>query len=68
LWAFFEGSNDAVAVRDVERRFLVWNTRFAEATRKNCGVDVEAGMRVEDYLKPESLSPSSSQRDRLPSG
>jgi PAS domain S-box-containing protein len=65
LRAFVDSSGDAICIRDRERRLLVWNPAFARGMKVNCGVDVHAGMRVEDYLPAEILAGFKAQREML---
>ncbi|MBT3289536.1 MAG: PAS domain S-box protein [Victivallales bacterium] len=63
LMAFINSSEDAICIRDRERRLVVWNGVFAKAIKLNCGVDAEVGMRAEDYLDPEVLPQYEAQRE-----
>jgi PAS domain S-box-containing protein len=65
LRAFIDGSDDAIAIRDRERRLLLWNPSFAKSVKINCGVDIRIGMRVEDYVSDDVLAKFKTQRDRL---
>jgi PAS domain S-box-containing protein len=65
LRAFIDGSDDAIAIRDRERRLIMWNPAFARSIKINCGVDVQVGMRVEDYVAKEVLAKFKTQRDHL---
>jgi len=46
LRAFIDGIDDAVCIRDRERRLVLWNAAFAYGIKANCGVDV----RVRAFL------------------
>ena len=65
LRAFIDGTEDAICIRDLERRLILWNKAFADSIKANCGIDVCAGMRVEDYVAEEILAKFKPQRDRL---
>lgn len=65
LRAFIDGTPDAMCIRDLDRRLILWNGAFARAVRANCGVDVCAGMRAEDYVPQEMLGKLTSERDSL---
>ena len=56
---------DAICIRDRERRLMLWNEAFARSIRSNCGVQVRAGMRVEDYVPKEVLAGYARQRALL---
>lgn len=65
LRAFFDGSPDAVCIRDRERRLVLWNKAFSEGVKAHCGVELKAGMRAEDYCPEEILSGYEQQRELL---
>ena len=48
LRGFIDGSMDAICIRDLDRRLILWNKAFARSVKANCGIDVQAGMRAED--------------------
>ena len=65
LRAFMDDATDAICIRDRERRLILWNEAFARGVRLNCGVEIRAGMRVEDYVPKEVLAGYGRQRELL---
>jgi len=65
LRGFIDGSEDAICIRDRDRRLLLWNKAFAQGVKTNCDVDVCVGMRAEDYIPKELYDQFSEQRKLL---
>ena len=65
LRGFIEGSEDAICIRDRDRRLLLWNETFAQGVKTTCGVDVRVGMHAEDYIPEEIYSRFTEQRKLL---
>jgi PAS domain S-box-containing protein len=65
LRGFIDGSEDAIAVRGLDRRLILWNEAFARGVKSNCGVDVHVGMRAEDYVSEELYARYTEQRKSL---
>ena len=65
LRGFIEGTIDAICIRDKDRRLVLWNGKFAKGVKVNCGVDVQVGMRAEDYVPEELFAQFDEQRKKL---
>jgi PAS domain S-box-containing protein len=65
LRGFIDGSMDAICIRDLDRRLILWNKAFARSVKANCGIDVQAGMRAEDYVPEEVFAQFDEQRKLL---
>jgi PAS domain S-box-containing protein len=65
LRGFIEGTIDAICIRDKDRRLVLWNRKFANGIKVNCGVDVQVGMRAEDYISEELFAQFGEQRKKL---
>jgi PAS domain S-box-containing protein len=65
LRGFIDGSEDAICLRDRDRRLILWNAVFARGIKANCGVDVRTGMRAEDYVPKEVYALYNQQRQVL---
>ncbi|MBW2593994.1 MAG: PAS domain S-box protein, partial [Deltaproteobacteria bacterium] len=65
LSGFFEGSEDAICIRDCERRLVLWNQAFARSVKANCGVDIQFGMQAEDFIPQEIFNEFNQQRNQL---
>ena len=65
LRGFIDGSVDAICIRDRDRRLILWNEAFARSVKTNCGIDVQAGMRAEDYVPEEVFAQFDEQRKLL---
>jgi len=65
LRGFIDGSADAICIRDRDRRLILWNEVFARSIKTNCGIDVQAGMRAEDYIPEEEFAQFDEQRKLL---
>jgi PAS domain S-box-containing protein len=65
LRGFIDGSADAICIRDLDRRLILWNEAFARGIKTNCGVDVQVGMRAEDYIQEEVFAQFDEQRKLL---
>lgn len=65
LRGFIDGSVDTICIRDRDRRLVLWNEEFARGVKTNCGIDVQAGMRAEDYVPEEVFAQFDEQRKLL---
>lgn len=65
LRAFIDSTQDALCIRDRDRKLVLWNRAFADSIMTNCGVEVSVGMRVEDYVSEDVLAKFKSQREKL---
>jgi len=65
LRGFIDGSVDAICIRDLDRQLILWNKAFARSVKANCGIDVQTGMRAEDYVPEEVFAQFDEQRKLL---